>query len=104
VRELIIISIVIRMGLLAPLNLVFHILVKTKKIHPTLVGVVNSLLGLPFVGWYLYITIHFFQGGNTCDKDSKALYWAYMILLVESVFYYFRCCAVIIIVAAVLTY
>mmetsp|Transcript_6376 Transcript_6376/g.7329 ORF Transcript_6376/g.7329 Transcript_6376/m.7329 type:complete len:122 (-) Transcript_6376:497-862(-) len=61
VRELIFTSIMIRAGFLAPLNTLFHCLVKKKSISPSLVGMINSLIGLPFAGWYIFITVRFFD-------------------------------------------
>ena len=103
-RNLISISIAVRIGFLAPLNFVFHYLVKHGKINPSIVGMINCLIGLPFIGWYIYITVIYFKSAKNWSEESSALYWAFMILLVESVFYYIRLLVVLVIVVAVVTY
>ncbi|CAI2372280.1 unnamed protein product [Moneuplotes crassus] len=104
VKEIIIISFAIRIGFLAPLNFILHYLVKHRKMNPSVVGMINSIIGLPFVGWYIFITVHFFKSAKHCTHESSALYWGFMILLVESFFYYIKLIVVLIIVVAVVTY
>ncbi len=82
----------------------FHYMVKHRKLNPSIVGMINSVIGLPFVGWYIFITVHYFKSAKHCTHESSALYWAFIILLVESFFYYIRLIVVVVIVIAVVTY
>lgn len=103
IKEIIMTSIGIRLGFLAPVSFVFHYLVKHRKINPSIVGMINSLIGLPFLGWYIFITVHFFKGTGGWEK-VKMLYIAYIVLLLESIFYYIRLLFVIAVVIIVVTY
>lgn len=89
-------SIFLKVGVVCQLRVTSALLLFFKKVTPFKVKLIIGLSQMFMLGWHLFIILTtFFPKDLECTEDKEPwLWWANLILFVESIWQFIKCCVV----------